>query len=399
MAYHTLTWLAWLAAAAYLALANGQPLHTLLLIVATGMVFTVVSENARALGSHSGADPRVQGWRTFLRFGLWVWGIAALFNLLFAHAGRFVLFTLPRSWPLIGGPITLEGLLYGLANGASLFAVLLVFATFNLALDAHRLLRWLPGGLFQAGLIVSIALSFVPQIMGSLTDIREAQRVRGHRFRGIRDWVPLFVPLLTTALERSLSLAESMEARGFGGVIQAGETAASPGLDPLREASGLSKQEGHPGSETSGQDMLWSVQWVSLATLAGLLVLLLGLVWRATGWAGSCPSLLALVMGAGLLILALHLQGRRFKRTQYRREAWRWYDTWVSLACTLAVGMVLYTQVRNPVALLYYPYPPSSPWPSFTPLLGLASVLVAAPALLWSAGRTTASVVTVVEGE
>ena len=129
-----------------------------------------------------------------------------------------VLFTLPRNWPLIGGPITLEGLLYGLSGGASLFAVLLVFATFNLALDSHRLLRWLPSGLYQAGLVVSIALSFIPQLMSSLQEIREAQRVRGHQFRGVRDWIPLFVPLITTALERSLTLAESMEARGFGGI-------------------------------------------------------------------------------------------------------------------------------------------------------------------------------------
>ncbi len=225
MTYHTLTWLSWLGAAAYLAMVNQQLLQSILIILATGTVFTALSRDSR-LGSsheggkslHAGQSRKAESWGVFLRFGLSVWLIALFFNLLFAHAGNMVLFVLPRNWPFIGGPITLEALLYGLANGANLFAVLLVFATFNLGMEVHRLLRWLPAGLYQAGLIVSIALAFIPQLISSLREIREAQLLRGHKFRAIRDWIPLFVPLLTTALERSLTLAESMEARGFGGI-------------------------------------------------------------------------------------------------------------------------------------------------------------------------------------
>ncbi|HOA92648.1 MAG TPA: acetate--CoA ligase family protein, partial [Quisquiliibacterium sp.] len=70
--------------------------------------------------------------------------------------------------------------------------------------------------LHQAGVVSSIALTFVPQLIVSARDIREAQRIRGHRFRGRRDMLPLIVPLLTMALERAIGLAESMESRGFG---------------------------------------------------------------------------------------------------------------------------------------------------------------------------------------
>ena len=351
MAYHTLTWLVWLAAAAYLALVNQQPLQSLLLILSTGTVFTLASRR----------NPLGQSWSTFLRFGLWVWLVALAFNLLSVHAGEMVLFTLPRSWPLIGGPITAEALLYGLANGGSLFAVLLVFATFNLAVDAHRLLRWIPAGLFQAGLVVSIALAFVPQMMASLRDIREAQRVRGHPFRGLRDMTPLLVPLITTALERSLTLAESMEARGFGGITSEG-TATSRYL-------------------------------LRIMTLAGLLALLTGLIWRAVKPArqgeaalqAQWPSLAWLGLGVALTLVTLYAQGRRVKRTHYRRGLWRQRDTLVSLACVASILIAAASQMRSPQALSYYPYPPSSPWPTFAPLLGIAIALTAAPDYLWPA--------------
>jgi len=341
MAYHTLTWLAWLAAAAYLALANQQPLQSIALIMAAGMVYDLASRRS----------PQGQGWDAFLRLGLWVWLVALAFNLLSVHAGDRLLFTLPRNWPIIGGPITLEALLYGLASGASLFAVLLVFAAFNLGVEAHRLLRWVPGGLFQAGLVVSIALAFVPQMMASLQDIRDAQRVRGHQFRRLRDSVPLLVPLVTTALERSLRLAESMEARGFGGIAQ----------------------EGRPAKR----------KLLRLATLGGLLCLGIGLLWRALYPQSPAVYTAWLGLGALLSLLTIYARGRQVKRTHYQHELWRQRDTWVTVASAVSVLMVLLAQVQNAEALFYYPYPPFSPWPGFAPLVGLAAALLAAPAFLW----------------
>ncbi len=368
MSFHTLTWVAWLCAAAFSALINGQPLQTLLLIVAVGIVFTLASRVSLA-GASSGAVSRpAAGWKTFLSLGLWVWGVATIFNLFFAHAGRFVLFTLPRSWPLIGGPITLEGLLYGLSHGASLFAVLLVFATFNLVLDAHRLLRWLPAGLFQAGLVISIALSFIPQLMSSLQDIREAQRVRGHRFRGLRDWIPLFVPLITTALERSLTLAESMEARGFGGIAVGSDSVAGTRA-PTRGTESFSLAR----ASLSGKSLSTAL------TLLGLFALLAGLVLRSMK--PQAPGTLLLLGGSVLLLAALYLQGRGFRRSHFRYEAWSPRDTWVSAASILCLITLSVVQWRLPSLLYFYPYPPSNPWPGFSPVVGLATTLLAAPAL------------------
>lgn len=370
MCYHTLTWLSWLGAAAYLALVNQQLLQSILLILATGTVFAAVSRDS-GLGSNceggtlpgASQSPKAEGWSAFLRFGVSVWLIALFFNLLFAHAGNMVLVVLPRNWPFIGGPITLEALLYGLANGASLFAVLLVFATFNLGMDAHRLLRWLPAGLYQAGLIVSIALAFIPQLISSLREIREAQLLRGHKFRTIRDWIPLFVPLLTTALEHSLTLAESMEARGFGGI---GRIAVvypnTPSMSTRAATVTTSLQRG--------------------ATLTGLLALLTGLLWRTMERAQPF-GLISIGLGILLISAALYMQGRRLKRTHYHYELWQQRDTVVTAACLVSISITAYIQAQDPAALFYYPYPPYSPWPKFSPLLGLAILLIATPAWLW----------------
>lgn len=379
MVFHTLTWLAWLAAAAYLALVNQQPLQSALLILAAALVFQAASRR----------NPLGQSWRAFLHLGLWAWIVALLFNLFSSHAGNAVFFTLPRRWPLIGGPITLEALLYGLASGGSLFTMLLVFAAFNLAADQHRLLRWIPAGLFQAGLVVSIALAFVPQMVQGLQQIREAQRIRGFKLRGLRDLIPLFVPLVTTGLERSLTLAESIEARGFGGVVGTATDDLTPRERIAAEhepqsgspasCRNVTPNGGHKGRDYSAQRQACQ----SATTLVGLLAVLGGLVWQAmqpaTRWAGWA----SIGLGVSLVVAVLYQHGRSVRRTHYRRELWRSGDTWVVLASVASIALVSYTRIRDPLALSYYPYPPFSPWPRFAPLLGLAALLIAAPAFLW----------------
>jgi energy-coupling factor transport system permease protein len=346
MPYHPLTWLAWLAGTAFLVLSNQQPLHTALVILAAGLVFSWGMRR----------NPMGQGWRSFLQIGLWVWALAVFFNLLFSHAGNLVLLRLPASWPLIGGAVTCEALLYGLSSGASLFATLLVFAAFNVVVDRHRLLRWIPAGLYQAGLIVSIALAFMPQMMSSFQSIREAQTIRGHRIRGIRDMVPLLVPLVTTALERSLILAESMESRGFGGSAT--------------------------GSDRGRNRRLALGALGMLATVMGLL--LRGLYPRAStgGW------ILALA-GTAVVIRAVLFQGKGIRRSFYRKDPWRFRDGCVLATSGLQLGLVLFAQQAHPLYLVYDPYPPFSPWPVFSLAIGLAACLTAMPILLLGDGHET----------
>ncbi|MGC8839592.1 MAG: energy-coupling factor transporter transmembrane component T [Anaerolineae bacterium] len=338
--YHTLAWLLWLLGAASLALLNRQPLLQVLLCLAVGAVFRTCAPPSEVR----------QGWSAFLRLGFFAWAIALVFNLLSVHAGRYVLFRLPAAWPLVGGPITLEALLYGLASGASLFAVLLVFATFNTVVDMHRLLRWVPAGLAGAGLVVSIAITFVPQLLTAWQEIRDAQRVRGHRVQGLRALVPLVVPLLTMALERSLILAESMEARGFGGTAL-----------PI-----------------SG----WARGAISALTLLGLALALGGLTLQALHLDAGPWGWFAVAAGLGMALGAVVWQGKASHRSRYARERWGPADTWVAAASALSLAIFVVRRLTLPAAFLYYPYPPYTPWPTFDPLAGLGAVLLAAPALM-----------------
>ena len=97
----------------------------------------------------------------------------------------------PGDWPIIGGAVTLEAFLYGLSGGLAIIALLMIFATFNIAVDQALFSApdsWLPlpGG--SSGR--AIAVAFVPTMVATWQSIREAQQVRGHKVRGVRPCCP-----------------------------------------------------------------------------------------------------------------------------------------------------------------------------------------------------------------
>ena len=335
--FHPIAWLLWLTAAALPAMLTRNPLYLLLLLLATAAVY----------GTLQRRTPSAQAWGVFLRAGLFLVAFSVPFNALMVHAGNLVLLRLPAAWPIVGGNITLEALLYGLSSGLNLLALLLIFAAFNLGLDQSRLLRLIPKPFYTVGVVAAIAVTFVPQMLTALQEIRDVQRLRGFRPRGLRDMGPLFLPLLTTGLERAIQLAESMEARGFSSTQ----------------------------TRLSGRAVLG----LRLALIVSLALLLVG-QFAASYWP-TARAWAPLLSGAGLLLLAYLFwrQGRQIQRTRYRRWVWRRRDTWLSLAClvTLSVTGTLWWTSR--IGLLYYPYPPYSPWPSFHPVLGAVLALLIAP--------------------
>ena len=111
---------------------------------------------------------------SFVKIGIFFFALAIPFNALSIHIGQIILFRLPSSWPIIGGPITLEAIIAGAVSGLALFTILVVFAAFNAVVDHYQLLRATPAFLFQAGVIISIAITFVPQMV--LSARRSARR-------------------------------------------------------------------------------------------------------------------------------------------------------------------------------------------------------------------------------
>lgn len=343
---HAKAWIAWLAAAIVALSLTRNPIYLLTLVICIALV-------GRALRGEIDAPPLpLPLWRLALMIIL----LSALINAATAHFGRTVLFTLPARLPLLGGPVTLEALVFGMINGLVLVGFLAAFTVLYQALPTQALIRMIPRALFPVAVVISIAVAFVPTTLAQFQQIREAQMMRGHRVAGLRDWLPLFMPLLVGGLERAFQLAEAMTARGFGnlGAAAAAQEDSPAESDRLRLALALGLA----------------------ALLAGLLVLLF---WQqqVVGW-----SLIAL--GGGGLLLALHRQGRRVARTTYRRQRWTWRDGLVALAAAITVAVYLLPASR--ATLAYTPYPQLA-WPPVNLGVMLATLALLTPAALLAQAR------------
>jgi energy-coupling factor transport system permease protein len=348
--YHPYTWLAWLATSATAALLTRNPFYLAILIAATAFVYAALTRHQKSSGVASAAETRTATWKPVLKLALVLMLFTVLFNALTVHHGQHVLFTLPEGLPLIGGPITLEAVLYGMVIGLGFFALILVFSTFNSAVGPQTLLRLVPNFAHQAGVALTIAISFIPETLIAWREIREAQRLRGYRVRKLRDLQPLFVSLLGIGLDRAIQLAESMDARGFGGNLSA----------PARNERLLT----------------------GVGMVAGLLLLLAGLLTRSFEFGPAWSGLALLAGGAILLVFVFRSQGQRLQRTNYRRWFWRPRDAIVFLIMAAMLVALVALAVFFPKQLFYYPYPPYPLLPDFDPFLGLLFALPLTPALL-----------------
>jgi energy-coupling factor transport system permease protein len=363
VALHPVTWVAWTAAAAGVALSTRNPMYLSLLLGIAAVQYA-------SLGRH---DADARGWGSLLRIAVGLAVLIVPFNALNVHIGSRVLFRLPDNWPLIGGPITLEAIAWGACSALSLTTLLVLLATFNLQISHAQLLRLTPAFVYEAGLIVSIALTFIPQMMISAREIREAQLIRGFKMRRLRDGLPFLMALLTTGLERSLQLAESMEARGFGRARTAPVGAAS--VPPLQESPLHEPPYEPPLRDEGHKDMLY--KGLTILGLGGVLCAFFVLTYfrslRAAGWAGVALS-------TALLLGVFWAQGKRVSRTSYRRERWTWRDGVVLGVAFVVVLAVVLARAQDAGALVYDPY--DRLLPRFDPWLGAALAMLVAPALV-----------------
>src|SRR5665811_724175 len=134
--------------------------------------------------------------------------------------GAHAFLALPAGIPVLGGPLTIEAVLFGASTGVGIAAAVLAAAPLSLVLLPNSLVDALPSGLARTGAAIGTALNLIPGIARSATEIRDAQRMRGWRSRRLREWPDLAVPVVLTALEGSITLAEAMEARGYGSGVR-----------------------------------------------------------------------------------------------------------------------------------------------------------------------------------
>lgn len=335
-ALHPGAWSIWVLSVLIVLTITRNPWYLALTLACIGAVLVV-------RGRTTPGETAGQALALPLRIGLVMVLFSALFNALMVHVGGVVLFALPGWVPLVGGPVTLEALVYGALNGAALAGIFAAFTALNRALPVRSLLRLVPRAYYPLAVVMTIAVTFVPATIQYMQQIREAQAVRGKQMRGVRSWLPLVVPLLEGGIERSMQLAEAMMARGF--------------------ASGAAAPDTRP----------------QVLMLAGLVAVLAGWLLRLA-WRAEAAGTLLLLAGLAGVAGGLWLAGRRHPHTVYRPERWAWRDGVVIGGAVVAAAVYLAPWPGlDRSTLFYYPYP-SLGWPGFEPLVGAATLGLALPA-------------------
>lgn len=209
---HAYAWAAWVLMVMAVALTTTNPYYLAIVLLCIVLVSILAPKTASA----------VAGFRAIATFGAILFAVSLGIALLNGGAGTHVLFTIPSpqlaEWMgglHLGGPVAAESLAAAALRGMAILCVLLAFGVFNGAVSPHRMLRGTPAVLFQAGLVVTIGLTLLPSSIEDVRRIREMRALRGGR-TGLRDLPALVVPAVIGGLERSMRLAEAMEARGYG---------------------------------------------------------------------------------------------------------------------------------------------------------------------------------------
>lgn len=122
------------------------------------------------------------------------------------------------------GPLAFyeEGLLYAARIGLNILNMLLAFATFVLTTKPADLVDDLEQAGFSPrfGYMISSVFQIIPQMMGTMNTIMDAQRSRGMETEGslfvrAKAFIPLISPVVSSSLINTRERAIALEVRGF----------------------------------------------------------------------------------------------------------------------------------------------------------------------------------------
>lgn len=354
---HPFSWWGWAIALAVAASSASNPLFLLgLVAVACLVVF------ARRADS-----PWAKAFRWYLFLGLFIVVLRVGFRILFGGGdGPTVLFSLPEV-PLPGwvrgvrllGTVSLEAVLTGLYDGLRLATIIICVGAANALANPKKLLASLPGALYELGTIMVVAVSALPQLGDSLQRVMRARKLRRSpeartRRQRLRVVETIIVPVLSDALERSLSLAASMDVRGYG---------RSGTADARDRVLGLAL-----GLGAMALIAVWAYRYLATAPdryVLGFPVL----------------STTVLLLGLAAAGLALWVSGRTVQRTQYRPIRWGPAETLV-VACGLGAALLIRLIARYGDATALFPSIHPFAWPELTVPLVAVLATAALPAFI-----------------
>jgi energy-coupling factor transport system permease protein len=341
---HPGAWWLWAIGLAAAASRTQNPVPLLLVLVVGGLVVSARRSTA----------PWARSYGAFLKLAVLIIAIRIAFQALLSTGsqGPTVLFTLP-SLPMpddsglkLGGQVTLEAVLRAFYEGLQLAVILCCVGAANALGSARRLLRYVPGALYEIGVACVIALTFAPQLVTDAQRVRAAHRLRGRSTRGPASLARLAMPVLEGALEHSVELAAAMDSRGYGRTT-----------DTARVSRRLT----------------------ALLVFGGLLGVCVGVYGLLDATTSAWLGLPMLLVGSALAALGIAVGGRRTGRTRYRPDVWA-LPEWLVSGCGVAAAAAMFVNVETAPAQLFLASPVAVPP---VPVLACLGILVAAlPAVL-----------------
>lgn len=339
---HPGAWWLWALGLAVAASCTTNPILLALIIAACTTV--VVTRRSRA--------PWALSYRLYLLLGMWIVIIRVAFRVVFGGGqGTTVLVHIPTiplpSWVAgiqLFGPITAESLYGGFTDGLRLATMVIALGAANALANPKRLLKSLPKALHEIATAVIIAVSMFPQLADSVQRVTRARKLRGGTTKRRQLLTTVAVPVLEDAFDRSIKLAASMDARGYG-------------------RSRIARRNERVA--------------ITVLTVGGLCGIGIGVFATLNG---DLPRLMAtpvLLVAFTALGAGAYLSGRQVPRVRYRPDRWLLPELAVTAS---GLGIAVVFIVSPDVTLQLASATLTMPTLTLGPLIGIAIALLPAAA-------------------
>lgn len=286
--------------------AAAAEIPTLLLTIAAVVTITLVAREAA---------PWSRSLGFYFVMALAVVTIRVLFRVVFNFDSQTnIALTLPALTISLGelgstqlfGRVSWDAVFGALRDGLKMAAIVLSVGLANTLANPRKLLKNTPGALYEVASAWVIAVNMAPQLIESAKRVKQASRLRGRSKR--RNLLSsLLIPVLEDTIDRSLALAASMSARGFGRL----------------------------GRLSNRQRFASRV-----AALAGVMFLAIGaylLLTSPTPWGAA----ILLLVGTGSIAVTSHIASSRHIRTRFEPQPWTPKDILVVSAAAVIAALPL----------------------------------------------------------